>query len=126
MAIRRLYLTAVCCLAFPCAENRSTIAGPIYAGTYQYTAFNGTQYSMDVWRGDNVSVLTPVADRSRYEQQSLLKLVNGLDGAFAYYRDATGRLPISWQPTTLDGRDTVAAVASTCGAGCGYLGFNGI
>jgi serralysin len=52
-----------------------------------------------------------------------------LDKAWDYYQlaSAPGRQPISYGPTTYQGRDTIAVVTDggTCGAGCSYVGFTG-
>jgi hypothetical protein len=52
------------------------------------------------------------------------KLVLALDRAFAYHAQTTGRTPTPYH--SLNGRDEIAEVSSTCGAGCGYLGYTGI
>ena len=43
---------------------------------------------------------------------------------YEFYTKATGREPA--KNRTYEGRSTVAVVAKTCGAGCGYLGATGI
>lgn len=55
----------------------------------------------------------------------MAKILAALDKAFAYYRFATGQAPTAYDPTTLEGRDTIAIVNATCGAGCSYVGFTG-
>jgi hypothetical protein len=92
-------------------------------GLVQYTAFNGTAYTLKPWFGQNVALLTP--DGSVYETNVMEKILAALDLAYGYYRAATGHLPTLYGATTLEGRDTIAVVNSTCGAGCSYVGFTG-
>ena len=54
----------------------------------------------------------------------MTKLVKALDRAWKYYATTTGPLPVTAH--SLNGRDEVAEVSTTCGAGCGYLGATGI
>ena len=83
-------------------------------------------YEMDVWQGQSVSILTPVESRGSYSTESLLQAVAGIDHGYDYYLEVTGRAPIEFGPTTINGRSTIALVDRTCGAGCGYVGFTGI
>src|SRR3954447_12650536 len=53
----------------------------------------------------------------------MTKLVQALDRAWSYYASTTGRLPETGH--SLSGRDEVAEVTSTCGAGCTYIGATG-
>jgi hypothetical protein len=50
-----------------------------------------------------------------------------LDKAWDFYQlaAAPGRQPAPYGPTTFQGRDTIAVVNATCGAGCSYVGFTG-
>lgn len=87
----------------------------------QYTAFDGHTETLVPWQGQHVSVLVERAV-SR-DPTVMTKLVNALDRAWSYYAATTGRLPA---PThSLNGRDEVAEVSATCGAGCSYLGETG-
>ena len=54
------------------------------------------------------------------------QIVGAVVWAWDFYAEVTGREPVKWYETSIDGLGTVAAVPSTCGAGCGYLGFTGI
>jgi hypothetical protein len=51
------------------------------------------------------------------------KLVRALDHAWDYYEETVGRTPAVAH--SLNGRDEIAEVASTCGAGCTYIGATG-
>ena len=91
-----------------------------------YTSFDGDTYTTQVWQGEHVSILVPVEDLSNYDSSVLQQITAGLDRGYEYYVEMTGRRPAFLEATTHNGRLTIAAVESTCGAACGYLGFNGI
>ena len=103
----------------------SRALGAEYAGQSLYTSFEGRSYTMHVWQGSNVALLTPTSLQPAPDSATLLRIEDVLDAAYDYYLLATGRKPISYAPTTVNGRATIAVVESTCGAGCGYLGFTG-
>jgi Ca2+-binding RTX toxin-like protein len=90
----------------------------------QYTAFDGTQYELQVWRGRHVALLVP--ERAGVDPAVMDKLLAGFDKGWEWYRDLTGREPTPLDATTVDGRSTIAVVDHTCGAGCGQLGLTGI
>jgi hypothetical protein len=74
------------------------------------------------WQGRRVTVLVePGVARN---PKVMMKLVDALDRAWDYYEVTTGRTPAVAH--SLNGRDEVAEVTETCGAGCGFLGFTGI
>ncbi len=81
---------------------------------------------MDVLRGRNIALLTPIADRARYDTDTMTKIVSAVDAGWDYYADLTGRLPTIQPSKSIDGLGAVAVVPSTCDAGCGFLGFTGI
>jgi len=86
-----------------------------------YTAIDGHTETLTPWQGRHVSVLVePVTTR---DPTVMTKLVTALDRAWGYYAATTGRLPSTGH--SLNGRDEVAEVTSTCGAGCTYLGATG-
>lgn len=87
-----------------------------------YQSFANTNIPMNVWIGNNVALLTPVA--KTFETTAVRRIVGALDGAYLYYATVNGREPAAGR--TYQGRATVAVVDSTCGAGCGFLGFTGI
>jgi hypothetical protein len=87
-----------------------------------YGAIDGHTETLTPWQGERVSVLVePGVTRNR---EAMTKLVGALDRAWSYYASTTGRLPLNYH--SLNGRDEIAEVSSTCGAGCGYLGYTGI
>jgi serralysin len=86
-----------------------------------YTAIDGHTESLAPWQGTHVTVLVdPAAPRRR---GVMTKLVRALDRAWSYYAITTGRLPALAH--SLNGRDEIAEVTTTCGAGCTYLGATG-
>jgi hypothetical protein len=87
-----------------------------------YHAFDGHTETLVPWRGEEVALLSdPAAERDPAVMRNLL---SALDRAYRFYSTAMGREPTPY--FTLEGRTTIAQVTSTCGAGCGYLGFTGI
>lgn len=95
------------------------------AETVTYTSFYDQTYELTAWDGSEVSVLTESPDRDR---AAMGDLVGTLDSAWRVYADMTGRRPSPYPPTTRNGLATIAEIPNgeTCGAGCGYLGANGI
>lgn len=86
-----------------------------------YTAIDGHTETLIPWQGRNVSVLVePGVTR---DPRVMTELVRALDRAWRYYATTTGRLPATAH--SLNGRDEVAEVTSTCGAGCTYIGATG-
>jgi hypothetical protein len=86
-----------------------------------YTAIDGHTETLTPWQGRDVTVLVE-AGIAR-DPKVMTKLVGALDRAWAYYAATTGRLPGTAH--SLNGRDEVAEVTSTCGAGCTYIGATG-
>src|SRR5207237_1552 len=66
------------------------------------------------------------SNSANYRKPNAL-ILNALDSAWDYYQSVTptNLSPTVYGPTTLYGRDTIAVVNSTCGAGCSYVGFTG-
>ncbi|HWX97668.1 MAG TPA: hypothetical protein VNZ01_12580 [Solirubrobacteraceae bacterium] len=86
-----------------------------------YTAIDGHKETLVPWQGRHVSVLVePAVTR---DPRVMTKLVSALDRAWSYYAATTGRTPAVAH--SLNGRDEVAEVTSTCGAGCTYIGATG-
>jgi serralysin len=86
-----------------------------------YTAIDGHTETLTPWQGQHVSVLVePGVTRN---PKVMGKLVRALDRAWSYYAATTGQLP--GIAHSLNGRDEVAEVTSTCGAGCTYIGATG-
>jgi serralysin len=86
-----------------------------------YTAIDGHTEVLVPWQGRNVSVLVQ-PDVSR-DSVVMAKLVTALDRAWDYYAATAGHLPASAH--SLNGRDEIAEVSTTCGAGCTYIGATG-
>lgn len=86
-----------------------------------YTAIDGHAETLTPWQGQHVSVLVePGATR---DPRVMTRLVRALDRSWDYYARTTGRLPATAH--SLNGRDEIAEVTSTCGAGCTYIGATG-
>jgi hypothetical protein len=86
-----------------------------------YTAIDGHTETLTPWQGRQVSVLVePGVTR---DPGVMARLVHALDRAWSYYARTTGRLPAVAH--SLNGRDEIAEVTSTCGAGCTYIGATG-
>src|SRR5437899_5242215 len=56
----------------------------------------------------------------------MVKIITALDKAYDFYESATAQRPPGSDPTTFMGRDTIAVVNSTCGAGCSQVGLTGM
>ena len=104
-------------LVGPAAARAATQLQPV-----SYTDFDGHAETLVPWQGEKVVVLTD--PRTARDPDVMTRLVGALDRAYGYYADTTGRTPALNK--SLNGRDTVAEVPHTCGAGCGYLGSTGI
>ncbi|WP_068109639.1 calcium-binding protein [Tropicimonas marinistellae] len=92
--------------------------------TIDYESFYDGTYRMDVWLGDHVALLVP--EGTVVDATVMDMLVGTFDTGYETYMSFTGRTPEAWDPYTFEGRGTIAVVAETCGAGCGYLGRHGI
>ena len=88
-----------------------------------YTAFDNSVYFLYTYEGKYVSLM--MMD-SGLDTAAMYRWVTVMDSCYSYYRSVTGRVPDIYQNTFLNNRSTIAEVASTCGAGCGYLGYTGI
>lgn len=88
-----------------------------------YTSFNGTALNLYAWEGQKVMILSGKNDLNR---QTMYKWLSAVDAAYNYYKTCTGREPTQYVPTYINNHTTIADVPSTCGAGCGYLGFTGV
>jgi hypothetical protein len=87
----------------------------------RYTAIDGHAETLTPWQGPKVTVLVePGVTRAA---TVMARTVCALDRAYTYYQNTVGRSPAPAR--TLNGRDTVAEVTSTCGAGCTYIGKTG-
>jgi len=88
-----------------------------------YTSFDLTQLNLFAWKGKKVMILSR---NSNLNEMTMRKWLRAMDATYGYYRLCTGREPTPFAPTYIDNHTTIADVPSTCGAGCGYLGFTGI
>lgn len=75
------------------------------------------------WVGNYVAILTLTNDQ---EEKVMRKILRALDKAWDFYYDSTGEKPKYYSNTDYQGRTTIAVVQKTCGAGCGYVGWQGI
>jgi hypothetical protein len=86
-----------------------------------YTTFNNEVVNLYAWQGRNVAVLS----RNPNLNPGVMELwIAALDRGWDFYYYATNRVPALAK--LYNGRTTIADVANTCGAGCGYLGATGI
>ncbi len=89
-----------------------------------YTSFDGKSYNLYTWEGSTVALLMRTAN---LDPTTMFKWVRVMDSAYSYYYSATGQFPSLYTNVTyLNNHVTIADVATTCGAGCGYLGTTGI
>jgi hypothetical protein len=96
-------------------------SGVVELAPVLYTAIDGHTETLIPWQGEHISVLVePGVNR---DPRVMGKLVRALDHAWEYYATTTGRTPATAH--SLNGRDEIAEVTSTCGAGCTYLGATG-
>lgn len=116
-----LFLTVTFLLAF---GGRALALTTNAQGLVSYTSFNGGLYTLKPWLGRNIVVLTP--NSTSYQTNIMTRVIVALDKAYDFYESATAHSPPSSSSTTLLGRDTIAVVNSTCGAGCSEVGFTGI
>jgi hypothetical protein len=92
-------------------------------GMVQYQAFDSRVYLLKPWFGRNISILSPPTEA--LDTNVMARIIASLDKAWDFYAEATGQQPIQYDPTTLYGRDVIAVVTNTCGAGCSYIGYTG-
>ena len=96
-----------------------------YSQTLQfYTSFDKLALNLYAWRGNKIVLLS---SSNKLNPITMNKWVLKLDIAYNFYALCTGREPIFNKGITyLNNRATIAEVPTTCGAGCGYLGWSGI
>lgn len=89
-----------------------------------YTAFDKTTLSLYAWQGNKIVLLS---QSNALNPTTMNQWVATMDAAYNFYWLCTGREPQFYTGVTyLNNRSTIAQVPSTCGAGCGYLGWTGI
>lgn len=116
-SLRTGWLRATCALlmlaSLPAAAQTPT----------SYRSFDGTSLSLFAFEGQKVALLL---DSATQDPAAIQQTLAAFDAAYTYYANVTGRLPTPFAATTYNGKLTIAQVPTTCGAGCGYVGFNGI
>ncbi len=86
-----------------------------------YVDFDGQTLSLVGHLGQHIALLVPPGS---WDDVVVDRIVGRLDAAFAYYHSITGHAPSGGD--LYKGLDEIAVVPSTCGAGCSYIGTNGI
>jgi len=96
----------------------------LHAQTPQtYISFFGDTLSLYKYEGDKIMLL---AKSDTFNTTIMKKWTDTMDGAYNFYKMCTGRDPKFMPRTYINQKLTIASVAETCGAGCGYLGWTGI
>lgn len=91
--------------------------------TQTYVSFDNKTYNLYSWEGKYVAILMR---NNNLDATTMFNWVHTMDSCYSWYKSVTGKEPIKYAPTYLDNHTTIADVATTCGAGCGYLGFTGV
>jgi len=91
------------------------------ASNGNYMSFDGNLLSRTVWEGRNIAYLT---ESGSLDPGVMALLVEATDAAYDFYFAATNRKPS--YSRHVNGKLTLTQVPTTCGAGCGFLGFTGI
>ena len=86
-----------------------------------YVSFNNMKYSLCPCVGKNIALLVPP---NKYDITVLSTIVSKIDLAYDFYSMVTGQTPSLY--FKYKSYATIAVTASSCGAGCGFLGFTGI
>jgi len=95
-------------------------------GQTTYHSILGDVLTMNIWQGTHVSLLTPTS-MTGLDPTVMAKILATVDNAYEYYASATGAQPNPYPPDYyINGRDTIAVVDHTGGAGYSYLGSTGI
>jgi len=100
-------------------ENHIRLESP--DGSVSYLDFEGTSHRLYPWIGRNVALLTK---SQHYDAGLISRLLSDIDQAYDYFVLITGREPP--RAKSLSGRNTVAELQRTCGAGCGLVGATGV
>lgn len=89
-----------------------------------YTSFDNTSLSLYAWQGNKIMLLS---SSNTLNPTTMNNWVLKMDTAYNYYALCTGQEPTFYTGVTyINNRSTIAQVPTTCGAGCGYLGWTGI
>ncbi len=107
--------------------NQTVSALPVgVEGQVIYHSILGDVLTMNIWQGTHVSFLTPTS-RTDLDPTVIARILATVDAAYEYYESATGAQPTPYPPNYyINGRDTIAVVDNTGGAGYSYLGYTGI
>jgi hypothetical protein len=99
---------------------------PGVAGQTTYHSILGDVLTMNIWQGTHVSLLTPTA-MTGLDPTVIARILATADNAYEYYASALGAVPNPYPPNYyINGRDSIAVVDHTGGAGYSYLGATGI
>ena len=116
-----------CMLLTNCSKKNDSVKSPnqilISPVLQPYTSFDSIKYNLNSWQGKYVSILTRNAG---LDPKTMTNWVHTMDSCYSFYKLVTGREPVKYPPTYINDHTTIADVATTCGAGCGYIGFTGI
>jgi hypothetical protein len=88
-----------------------------------YKTFQNNTVKGYIWNGKKVSILT---QRNDLDPEIMNNWLNYLDLANEFYFNATNRVLGNSSLKEAGSNQLIAVVNATCGAGCGYLGANGI
>jgi len=94
---------------------------PAWVEPASYTHIDGSASELYAWEGRNVVLLTMSPD---YDHAVMVRLLGAIDSLSAYYHSTAPRDPWGW--STYRGKNAIAEVGTTCGAGCGNIGGYGI
>lgn len=117
LAVAILVLGSV--LSASCTPPAPVLPSPV---TVAYTSIDGTNLTLSTYEGNHVALMIPIA--GNWDAATVWAIVGRLDAAYAYYTQISGHEPAAFH--TYDGRDEIAVVPTTCGAGCSYIGFQGM
>ncbi len=91
------------------------------AAAVSYESFEKDNYTRYSFEGEHVVLLL---DHPMYNSNVINAILDDLDSAYEIYTRVTGREPTLFRE--YNGKGSIAVVDSTCGAGCGYVGYTGI
>lgn len=88
-----------------------------------YVSFDAKNYNLYSWEGKYVTILMRTKGLNA---TTMFNWAHVMDSCYSFYKSVTGQEPSKNAATYLDNHLTIADVATTCGAGCGYVGAIGI
>jgi len=89
-----------------------------------YTSFEGKTQNMVAYIGNHIAL--QIYDYLTVSKPVMDYIVTKIDDAYDFYIKAIKEEPVSLGDFTVLDRDSISVVDSTCGAGCGYVGFTGV